>query len=64
MVWEPNVPLLGTLHLSSVLVFDLGVYLLVVGTTTLMLIALAHQSLRSHRRPAEAEQMTSVRMVR
>lgn len=64
MVWEPNVPLLGTLHLSSVLVFDLGVYLLVVGTTTLMLIALAHQSLRSHRRPAEAEQLTSVRMVR
>jgi multicomponent K+:H+ antiporter subunit A len=64
IVWEPQLPWVGKLHLSSVLVFDLGVYLLVVGTTTLMLIALAHQSLRSHRRPAEAEEMTSVRMVR
>jgi multicomponent K+:H+ antiporter subunit A len=64
VVWEPKVPLLGKLHLSSVLVFDLGVYLLVVGTTTLMLIALAHQSLRKHRRAAEAEELTSIRMVR
>ncbi|WP_129780504.1 monovalent cation/H+ antiporter subunit A [Peristeroidobacter soli] len=64
IVWEPKLPLLGKLHLSSVLVFDLGVYLLVVGTTTLMLIALAHQSLRSHRRAGETEDMTSVRMVR
>lgn len=64
IVWEPELPLLGKLHLSSVLVFDLGVYLLVVGTTTLMLIALAHQSLRSHRRAAEAEEMTNIRMVR
>jgi hypothetical protein len=30
----------------------------------LMLIALAHQSLRSQRRSAETEQMTTVRMVR
>ncbi|HEY0681851.1 MAG TPA: monovalent cation/H+ antiporter subunit A [Steroidobacter sp.] len=64
LVWEPKLPLFGKLHLSSVLIFDLGVYLLVVGTTTLMLIALAHQSLRSHRRAAEAEEMTSIRMVR
>lgn len=64
IVWEPQLPLLGKLHLSSVLVFDLGVYLLVVGTTTLMLIALAHQSLRSHRRAPEADEMTSVRMAR
>ncbi|MBL8265150.1 MAG: DUF4040 domain-containing protein [Steroidobacter sp.] len=64
LVWEPEVPLLGKLHLSSVLVFDLGVYFLVVGTTTLMLIALAHQSLRSHRRAGDAEEMTSIRMVR
>jgi multicomponent K+:H+ antiporter subunit A len=64
IVWEPKLPLLGKLHLSSVLVFDLGVYLLVVGTTTLMLIALAHQSLRKHRRAAEAEELTSIRMVR
>ena len=64
IVWEPKLPLIGKLHLSSVLVFDLGVYFLVVGTTTLMLIALAHQSLRSHRREADAEEMTTVRMVR
>ncbi|HLR78328.1 MAG TPA: MnhB domain-containing protein, partial [Burkholderiaceae bacterium] len=40
------IPLIGDVHLSSVLLFDLGVYMLVVGATTLMLIALAHQSLR------------------
>ena len=45
-----HVPLLGEIHLSSVLLFDLGVYLLVVGATLLMLIALAHQSLRSPRK--------------
>jgi multicomponent K+:H+ antiporter subunit A len=39
-------------HLSSVLLFDLGVYLLVIGATLLMLLALAHQSMRSPRRPA------------
>jgi multicomponent K+:H+ antiporter subunit A len=43
-------PWLGDVHLSSVLLFDLGVYMLVVGATVLMLIALAHQSLRSPRR--------------
>ena len=45
-------PLIGAVHLSSVLVFDLGVYMLVVGATMLMLIALAHQSLRSPRKRA------------
>jgi multicomponent K+:H+ antiporter subunit A len=45
-----HVPLLGEIHLSSVLLFDLGVYLLVVGATLLILVALAHQSLRSARK--------------
>jgi multicomponent K+:H+ antiporter subunit A len=45
-----HVPLIGDVHVSSVLVFDLGVYMLVVGATALMLVALAHQSLRSPRR--------------
>jgi multicomponent K+:H+ antiporter subunit A len=45
-----HLPLLGDLHLSTVLLFDLGVYMLVVGATMLMLVALAHQSLRSPRR--------------
>ena len=50
-VFIARVPVLGELHLSSVLLFDLGVLLVVVGATVLALIALAHQSLRTHRRP-------------
>lgn len=45
--WHGNLPLVGELHLSTVLAFDLGVYMLVVGATALILVALAHQSLRS-----------------
>ena len=45
-----RLPLLGDVHLSTVLAFDLGVYALVVGATLLMLVALAHQSLRRPRR--------------
>jgi len=48
-----HLPVVGTVHLSSVLVFDLGVYMLVVGATILLLIALAHQSLRFHRNLTE-----------
>ncbi len=46
-------PLVGELHLPSAFVFDLGVFVVVVGTTMLMLVALAHQSLRAHRHPGE-----------
>jgi multicomponent K+:H+ antiporter subunit A len=46
-------PLLGELHLPSAFVFDLGVFAVVVGTTMLMLVAIAHQSLRAHRLPGE-----------
>jgi multicomponent K+:H+ antiporter subunit A len=45
-----HLPLIGELHLSSVLLFDLGVYLLVIGATLLILVALAHQSLRRSRK--------------
>ena len=45
--WHGELPLFGEVHLSSVLLFDLGVYMLVLGATVLMLIAIAHQSLRS-----------------
>jgi multicomponent K+:H+ antiporter subunit A len=45
-----HLPVIGDLHVSSMLAFDLGVYLLVVGATIVMLIALAHQSLRSPRK--------------
>ena len=47
-----NIPYLGELHLVSATFFDLGVFLLVVGATVLMLIAIAHQSIR---RPREAD---------
>jgi multicomponent K+:H+ antiporter subunit A len=45
-----ELPLIGHVHLSSVLLFDLGVFMLVFGATLLILVALAHQSLRSPRR--------------
>ncbi|MGY6269228.1 monovalent cation/H+ antiporter subunit A [Achromobacter denitrificans] len=50
--WDIALPLVGHVHLSSVLLFDLGVYMLVVGSTVLVLVALAHQSLRAQRKAA------------
>ncbi|MCY1022293.1 monovalent cation/H+ antiporter subunit A [Pyxidicoccus sp. MSG2] len=44
-----KVPVLGELHLGSALFFDVGVYCLVLGSTLLILVALAHQSIRAHR---------------
>jgi multicomponent K+:H+ antiporter subunit A len=52
---DVHLPLVGTVHLSSVLLFDLGVYMLVIGSVVLMLIALAHQSLRSPRKQQVAD---------
>ncbi|TXN27920.1 monovalent cation/H+ antiporter subunit A [Methylobacterium sp. WL19] len=49
--WKP--PLLGKVPVASALLFDLGIMVLVVGASALMLVALAHQSLR-RTRPAEA----------
>jgi multicomponent K+:H+ antiporter subunit A len=43
---HPDLPLVGQVPLTSALVFDIGVFMLVVGATVLMLIALAHQSVR------------------
>jgi multicomponent K+:H+ antiporter subunit A len=43
------VPLIGNIPLASALLFDIGVFAVVVGTTVLILIALAHQSIRSPR---------------
>ena len=51
---DVHLPLLGPVHLSTVLVFDLGVYMLVVGATMLILISLAHQSLRNQRKAPPA----------
>lgn len=44
-----HLPLLGEVHVASALFFDIGVYAVVVGSTLLILTALAHQSVRSHR---------------
>jgi multicomponent K+:H+ antiporter subunit A len=49
-----SLPLLGDVHLPTAMLFDVGVFLLVVGSTGLTLIALAHQSLRAHRAEREA----------
>ncbi len=46
-----DVPVLGRLPLPTAISFDLGVFILVIGATSLMLIAIAHQSLRGPRRP-------------
>jgi multicomponent K+:H+ antiporter subunit A len=51
-----DVPYIGRVPTASVLAFDLGVFGLVVGATVLILIAIAHQSLRLRgRRGAAAE---------
>ncbi|MBN9309284.1 monovalent cation/H+ antiporter subunit A [Devosia sp.] len=50
-----DLPLLGRVPLASALAFDFGVFVLVVGATVLILVALAHQSIRNARptaRPA------------
>jgi multicomponent K+:H+ antiporter subunit A len=49
-----DLPLLGEIHVPTAFAFDLGVFLVVVGSTMLILVALAHQSLRSHRMPPGA----------
>jgi len=48
-----SLPLIGEVHLPSATFFDLGVLTVVVGATLLILTALAHQSLRAHRQPAQ-----------
>ncbi|PZO80290.1 MAG: monovalent cation/H+ antiporter subunit A [Mesorhizobium amorphae] len=44
-----ELPVLGRVPLPSAVLFDIGVFGLVVGSTVLVLIALAHQSLRKPR---------------
>jgi len=47
-----TLPVIGEAHLPSATFFDLGVFAAVVGATLLILTALAHQSVRAHRRPS------------
>ena len=51
-----DLPVLGKVPLASAALFDLGVFALVVGATVLMLIALAHQSIRRLRAARIEEQ--------
>ncbi|RMX08044.1 monovalent cation/H+ antiporter subunit A [Corticibacter populi] len=44
-----TLPYLGEIHVASAMFFDLGVFTVVVGSTLLILTALAHQSVRGHR---------------
>ncbi|HEY0202373.1 MAG TPA: hydrogen gas-evolving membrane-bound hydrogenase subunit E, partial [Burkholderiaceae bacterium] len=46
-----HLPVVGDIHVASALFFDIGVFTLVVGATLLILTALAHQSVRGHRKP-------------
>ncbi|MET0519540.1 MAG: monovalent cation/H+ antiporter subunit A [Burkholderiaceae bacterium] len=50
-----KLPLLGEIHVASATLFDIGVFAAVVGSTLLILTALAHQSLRRPRAEARPE---------
>ena len=45
-----TLPVIGAVPVATALLFDLGVFVLVVGATVVVLVALAHQSLRGPRR--------------
>jgi multicomponent K+:H+ antiporter subunit A len=51
--WHFTLPVLGDIHIASALFFDIGVYGVVVGSTLLILTALAHQSVRGHKTAAQ-----------
>ncbi|ATE66374.1 monovalent cation/H+ antiporter subunit A [Rhizorhabdus dicambivorans] len=44
-----TLPIIGDVPIASALLFDIGVFAVVVGTTVLILIAFAHQSIRTPR---------------
>ncbi len=48
-----TLPVVGDIHVASALFFDTAVFAVVVGSTLLILTALAHQSVRSHRKAPE-----------
>jgi multicomponent K+:H+ antiporter subunit A len=50
--WHFELPVFGDIHIASALFFDIGVYAVVVGSTLLILTALAHQSVRGHKTAA------------
>ncbi|MDP1998300.1 MAG: monovalent cation/H+ antiporter subunit A [Rhodoferax sp.] len=56
-----DLPWLGMVHIPSALFYDIGIFTLVVGATLLILTALAHQSVRGHRKPARTAQPDKAR---
>jgi multicomponent K+:H+ antiporter subunit A len=53
-----TLPVIGDVPVATALLFDLGVFALVVGATIVVLVALAHQSLRGRARAEAAEAET------
>lgn len=51
-----HLPWIGDIHVASALFFDIGVFTLVVGSTLLILTAIAHQSIRGHRYHARLQE--------
>jgi multicomponent Na+:H+ antiporter subunit B len=41
--WEPTVPGFGELHLGTALIFDIGVFLVVLGVTMLVVLTLSEE---------------------
>ena len=44
-----ELPVIGRVPIASALIFDIGIFALVIGSTLLVLVALAHQSVRADR---------------
>jgi multicomponent K+:H+ antiporter subunit A len=55
-----DLPVFGQVPLATALLFDLGVFLLVVAATALILIALAHQSIRTPAGPRPTTSRTEL----
>jgi multicomponent K+:H+ antiporter subunit A len=49
-IFHLYIPIVGEVHAGRPLVFDLGVFCLVLGATMLILVGLGHQSVRARRR--------------
>ena len=54
-----ELPFIGAVPFVSAFVFDIGVFLLVVGATALILVALAHQSVRRPRKALPVDHPTA-----
>lgn len=53
-----ELPVVGRVPFATATIFDIGVFVLVVGATVLMLIAIGHQSIRSARAPTPPTEAT------